>query len=83
MLPIREYLPGEEIRVRDPLNEREERKKMCIRDRVWAAADSSYLAVKLELEHRSRKDIYYFTAGGYGKYGTPLFQCGDHYFSGK
>ena len=28
MLPIREYLPGEEIRVRDPLNEREERKKV-------------------------------------------------------
>ena len=27
MLPIREYLPGEEIRVRDPLNEREERKR--------------------------------------------------------
>lgn len=52
-------------------------------ERVWAAADSSYLAVKLELEHRSRKDIYYFTAGGYGRYGIPLFQCGDHYFSGK
>lgn len=28
MLPIREYLPGEKIRVRDPLNEREERKKV-------------------------------------------------------
>lgn len=28
MLPIREYLPGEEIKVRDPLNEREERKKV-------------------------------------------------------
>lgn len=27
--------------------------------------------------------IFYFTAGGYSRYGTKLFRYGDHYFSGK
>ena len=26
-------------------------------------------------------DVLYFTAGGYGAYGTPMFQVGNHYFS--
>lgn len=37
--------------------------------------------VREELESRTNTDVIYFTAGGYGKYGTPLFQVGNHYFA--
>lgn len=36
-----------------------------------------------ELTNRTNFEILYFTAGKYGKYGTPLFNVEDHYFSGK
>ena len=39
--------------------------------------------VKEELGSRTNYDVFYFTAGQYGRYGTPLFQVGNHYFSGK
>ncbi len=39
--------------------------------------------VKEELENRTDYSVFYFTAGHYGKYGTPLFRVGNHYFSGK
>lgn len=50
---------------------------------VWSPADSTYEAIRMEMEHRSNPDIFYFTAGGYGEYGTPWKQVGDHYFSTK
>lgn len=36
--------------------------------------------VREELESRTNSEILFFTAGGYGRYGTPLFQVGNHYF---
>ena len=39
--------------------------------------------VKEELAARTDYTVFYFTAGGYGAYGTPLFQVGNHYFCGK
>lgn len=50
--------------------------------RVSPSADT-YEAVKLELAGRLCRDIYYFTAGGYGAYGSPWEQVGDHYFCRK
>ena len=51
--------------------------------RVWEPSEETYLAVRMELEERSWPELYYFTAGGYGSYGTPWKQVGDHYFSTK
>ena len=36
--------------------------------------------VKEELLSRTNSEVVYFTAGQYGRYGTPLFQVGNHYF---
>ena len=33
-----------------------------------------------ELYGRVNYDVIFFTAGGYGMYGKPLFQVGNHYF---
>ena len=40
------------------------------------------LLVEEELESRTNSEVLYFHAKKYGKYGTPLFSVGDHYFSG-
>jgi len=37
--------------------------------------------VREELESRTNYDVIFFTAGQYSKYGNPLFQVGNHYFS--
>lgn len=37
--------------------------------------------VKEELESRTNSDVMYFHANKYGKYGTPMFAEGNHYFS--
>lgn len=37
--------------------------------------------VEEELQERKNYEVIFFTAGGYGKYGTPMFQEGNHYFS--
>jgi N-acetylmuramoyl-L-alanine amidase len=37
--------------------------------------------VEEELVEQQNTDVIYFTAGGYGKYGVPLFQVENHYFS--
>lgn len=34
-----------------------------------------------ECRSRTNSDVLYFTAGRYGKYGTPMFREGNHYFS--
>lgn len=37
--------------------------------------------VKEELRSRTNTDVIFFTAGGYSKYGVPMFQVENHYFS--
>ncbi len=37
--------------------------------------------VEGELLERQNYEVIFFTAGGYGKYGTPMFREGNHYFS--
>lgn len=34
-----------------------------------------------ELKSRTNTDVIFFTAGEYSKYGTPMFQVENHYFS--
>lgn len=43
-------------------------------------SDEAYEAIRLELMERTDPDIMYFTAGGYGRYGTPAYKFGNHYF---
>lgn len=49
-------------------------------DRCYVDEDICEL-VREELESRTNYDVMYFTAGAYGKYGTPMFAVGNHYFS--
>lgn len=37
--------------------------------------------VEEELKCRLSNEVMFFTAGGYGKFGVPMFQVGNHYFS--
>lgn len=58
----------------------------CVKDgnldkAFWSITDDCFWAVTEELESRTDNSILYFTAGGYGQYGTPAYQYGDHYFS--
>ena len=39
--------------------------------------------VREELNSRTNEDVIFFTAGTYSRYGQPLFQVGNHYFSSK
>ena len=39
--------------------------------------------VREELEDRSDSQVIFFRTKRYSSYGTPLFQVGNHYFSGK
>lgn len=52
-------------------------------DRVTEPSEETFQAVRMTLEDRCWTDLYYFTAEGYGEYGTPWKQVGDHYFSKK
>lgn len=49
-------------------------------NRCWVQDDICQL-VKEELLNRSNTDVIFFRAGRYGKFGTPLFRVGNHYFS--
>lgn len=49
-------------------------------DRCYVKEDICQL-VREELKSRTNTDVVFFTAGNYGRYGTPLFQVGNHYFS--
>lgn len=49
-------------------------------DRCKVTEDNCEL-VKEELISRYNNNVVYFHAGKYGKYGTPAFQVGNHYFS--
>lgn len=50
-------------------------------DRV-EVTDEVVQLVREEIEERTNYDVLYFHANKYGKYGTPLFSEGNHYFSG-
>ena len=50
-------------------------------DRCYVDEDICQL-VREELDSRTNSDVMYFHARDYGKYGTPLFSVGNHYFSG-
>lgn len=57
----------------------------CVSDeRFFEAAeyvsDEDISAVVKELSERNYPEYLYFTAGGYGQYGTPAEVIGDHYF---
>ena len=52
----------------------------CRLDRCYVDSDICQLVIE-EVANRTNYDCLYFTAGGYGKYGTPLFKVGNHYFS--
>lgn len=52
-------------------------------DRVREPDELTIRAVQMELNKRSYPGLYYFTAEGYSKYGTPWKKVGDHYFSTK
>jgi len=43
--------------------------------------DDIYELVLEEMEARTNTEVIFFTAGQYSKYGIPLFQVGNHYFS--
>ncbi len=43
--------------------------------------DSIVELVKEELENRTNYECVFFHADHYGKYGVPMFQVGNHYFS--
>lgn len=57
----------------------------CVSDgRFYQASeyisDEDKTAVCKELSERNYPEYLYFTAGGYGQYGTPAEVIGDHYF---
>ena len=49
-------------------------------DRCYVREDICEL-VKEELLSRTNSEVVFFHAGKYGKYGEPMFQVGNHYFS--
>lgn len=55
-----------------------------IENGAWDKAiptEEDYETVRQEVKKRSDTEIIYFTAGRYGKYGTPAFRCANHFFS--
>lgn len=55
---------------------------------VWNGGIDKYVPdehiidlVKEEINDRTNSEVIFFTAGKYGRYGVPLFQVEDHYFS--
>ncbi|MGN9019943.1 cell wall hydrolase [Lachnospiraceae bacterium HCP1S3_A10] len=53
--------------------------------RMWEVEVSELTreAVEMELEEVAYPGLFYFTAEGYSRYGTPWKKIGDHYFSTK
>lgn len=49
-------------------------------DRCYIREDICQL-VREELKSRTNHEVMFFTAGNYGRYGTPMFQEGNHYFA--
>lgn len=44
-------------------------------------SDEMRQLVKEELEHRTNSDVLFFRTNHYHKFGSPMFQVGNHYFS--
>lgn len=60
----------------------------CIADKRFFRAhkyvsEEDKKAVREELKQRSDKEILFFTAGKYGKYGNHAYRIGDHFFCKK
>lgn len=49
-------------------------------DKCYVMDDIRQLVIE-ELKSRTNSEVMYFCAGGYSKYGTPMFIEGNHYFS--
>lgn len=49
-------------------------------DRCYVTEEIRQLVIE-ELKSRTNYDVMYFHANKYGKYGTPMFSVGNHYFS--
>lgn len=49
-------------------------------DRCYVRDDIRQLVIEESIT-RTNSDVIYFTAGKYGKYGTPMFRVSNHYFS--
>lgn len=49
---------------------------------TWASVEC-FSAVYAEIRNRTDREILWFNAGGYSKYGVPAYQYNDHYFSRK
>lgn len=49
-------------------------------DKCYVSDDICQLVIE-ELESRENYDVIFFTAGRYSKYGSQMFQVGNHYFS--
>lgn len=47
----------------------------------FSVTDDCFKAVSMEIESRTDPQVMFFTAYGYGQYGEPYMQYGDHYFS--
>lgn len=48
-------------------------------DRCYVMEELCQL-VREEMTNRTNSEVLYFTAGGYGRYGTPVFNVANHYF---
>jgi N-acetylmuramoyl-L-alanine amidase len=60
----------------------------CIADKRFFRAhkyvsEEDKKAVREELKQRSDKEILFFTAGKYGRYGTHAYRIGAHFFCKK
>lgn len=51
-------------------------------DRCYVKDEIRQLVIE-ELQERTNYEVMYFHAKKYGKYGTPMFAVGNHYFSSK
>lgn len=52
-------------------------------ERVIEPSETTFKAVRMELEERSYPGLYYFRTDWYSDYGEPWRKVGDHYFSKK
>lgn len=50
---------------------------------VKEPSETTYEAVRLELDSRLNYDIFFFRTGHYTQYGVDMFKEGEHYFSGQ
>lgn len=49
-------------------------------DHIYEPSEETFKAVRMELEHRTDKNILFFTAGAFNPYCRPAYKYGAHYF---